>query len=77
MHTLKLTKTYKVGNSCRYLSLIDCRKGFARPPHSVQYYGIFPTLTLISGLPVRLHPHNTITRLIHLDEIYTNIIILT
>ena len=37
----------------------------------------FPTLTLISGLPVRLHPHNTITRSIRLDEFYTNIIILT
>ena len=55
-------KLYQVGNSCRYLSLIDCRRGFARPPRSVQYYGKFPTLTLISGLPVRLHTHNTITR---------------
>ena len=77
MHTLKLTRTHNVGNSCRYLSLIDCRRGFARPPRSVQYYGKFPTLTLISGLPVRLQPHNTITRSIRLDEIYTHIIILT
>ena len=37
----------------------DCRRSFARPPRSVQYYGKFPTLTLISGLPVRLHTHNT------------------
>ena len=74
MHTLKLTRTHQIGNSCRYLSLIDCRRGFARPPRSVQYYGKFPTLTLISGFPVRLHPHNTITRSIRLDEIYTNII---
>ena len=33
--------------------------------------------TFISRLPVRWHPHNTITRSIRLDEIYTNIIILT
>ena len=50
MHTLKLTGTHQVGNSCRYLSLIDCRRGFARPPRSVQYYGKFPTLTSIGGL---------------------------
>ncbi len=77
MHTLKLTRTHKVGNLCRYLSLIDCRRGFARPRRSVQYYGKFPTLIFISGLPVRLHPYNTITRSIRLEEIYTNIIILT
>ena len=52
MRMWKLTRTHKVGNSCRYLSLIDCRRGFAHPPRSVQYYGKFPTTTLISGLPV-------------------------
>ena len=70
MHTLKLTRSHKVGNSYRYLSLIYCRRGFAHPPRSVQYYGKFPTSTLISGLTVLLHRHNAITRSIRLDEIY-------
>ncbi len=35
MHALKLTRAHEVGNSCRYLSLIDCRRGFGRPPRSV------------------------------------------
>ena len=62
MHTLKLTRTHQVGNSCRYLNLIDCRRGFARPPRSVRYYGKFPTFTLISGLPVHLHKYHQLDR---------------